>query len=363
MAEMFYDDDADLSLIQGKNVAVLGYGSQGHAHALSLRDSGVDVRVGLPEGSKSRAKAEAEGLRVLTPAEAVEEADVIVILAPDHVQRKLYAESVEPNITAGDALVFGHGFNIRFGYITPPEGVDVFMVAPKGPGHLVRREYVDGRGVPVLVAVEKDASGKAWDLALSYAKAIGGLRAGGIKTTFTEETETDLFGEQAVLCGGASQLVQYGFEVLTEAGYQPEVAYFECLHELKLIVDLMYEGGIAKQRWSVSDTAEYGDYVSGPRVIDARVKENMQAVLEDIKNGSFAERFIDDQDAGAPGVQGVPRAGRVAPDRGDRPRAAQADGLGEEPRLRLRRGHLVAEASPHDGAASVRRESSMLATW
>jgi ketol-acid reductoisomerase len=298
MADMFYDDDADLALIQGKNVAVLGYGSQGHAHSLSLRDSGVDVRIGLPEGSKSREKAEAEGLRVLTPAEAVEEADVIVILAPDHVQRKLYAESVEPNITPGDTLVFGHGFNIRFGYITPPEGVDVFMVAPKGPGHLVRREYVDGRGVPVLVAVEKDESGKAWDLALSYAKAIGGLRAGGIRTTFTEETETDLFGEQAVLCGGASQLVQYGFEVLTEAGYQPEVAYFECLHELKLIVDLMYEGGIAKQRWSVSDTAEYGDYVSGPRVIDAHVKENMLAVLEDIKNGSFAERFINDQENG-----------------------------------------------------------------
>ncbi|GAB3769251.1 ketol-acid reductoisomerase [Nocardioides ginsengisegetis] len=300
MAEMFYDDDADLSLIQGKNVAVIGYGSQGHAHALSLRDSGVDVRIGLQPGSKSRAKAEAEGLRVLTPAEAVQEADVVVILAPDQHQRKLYAEEVEPHLAEGDTLVFGHGFNIRFGYITPPEGVDVFMVAPKGPGHLVRREYVDGRGVPVLVAVEKDASGNAWPLALSYAKAIGGLRAGGIKTTFTEETETDLFGEQAVLCGGASQLVQYGFEVLTEAGYQPEVAYFECLHELKLIVDLMYEGGIAKQRWSVSDTAEFGDYVSGPRVIDERVKQNMVGVLEDIKNGSFAERFITDMDNGSP---------------------------------------------------------------
>ncbi len=275
MAEMFYDDDADLSVIQGRNVAVLGYGSQGHAHALSLRDSGVDVRVGLPEGSKSRAKAEAEGLRVLTPEEAVEEADLIMILAPDHIQRKLYAEAVEPNLVEGDALFFGHGFNIRFGYIKPPPGVDVCMVAPKGPGHLVRREYTEGRGVPVLVAVEEDATGKAWDLALAYAKGIGGLRAGGIRTTFTEETETDLFGEQAVLCGGASQLVQYGFEVLTEAGYQPEVAYFECLHELKLIVDLMYEGGIAKQRWSVSDTAEYGDYVSGPLVIDERVKENM----------------------------------------------------------------------------------------
>jgi ketol-acid reductoisomerase len=300
VAQMFYDDDADLSVIQGKNVAVLGYGSQGHAHALSLRDSGIDVRVGLPEGSKSRAKAEAEGLRVLTPAEAVEESDVIVVLAPDPAQRSLYAEAIEPHITPGDTLVFGHGFNIRFGYITPPEGVDVIMIAPKGPGHLVRREYVDGRGVPVLVAVEKDATGKAWDTALSYAKAIGGLRAGGIRTTFTEETETDLFGEQAVLCGGASQLVMYGFEVLTEAGYQPEVAYFECLHELKLIVDLMYEGGIAKQRWSVSDTAEYGDYVSGPRVIDEHVKENMLAVLADIQNGSFAQRFIDDQDAGGP---------------------------------------------------------------
>ena len=300
MAEMFYDDDADLALIQGKNVAVIGYGSQGHAHALSLRDSGVDVRVGLQPGSKSREKAEAEGLRVLTPREAAEEADVIVILAPDQHQRKLYAEEIAPELAAGDTLVFGHGFNIRFGYITPPEGVDVIMVAPKGPGHLVRREYVDGRGVPVLVAVEKDESGHAWPLALSYAKAIGGLRAGGIRTTFAEETETDLFGEQAVLCGGASQLVMYGFEVLTEAGYQPEVAYFECLHELKLIVDLMYEGGIAKQRWSVSDTAEYGDYVSGPRVIDERVKENMKQVLAEIKDGTFAQRFIDDQDAGAP---------------------------------------------------------------
>ena len=300
MAEMFYDDDADLSLIQGKKVAVIGYGSQGHAHSLSLRDSGVDVTIGLQPGSKSRAKAEAEGLKVMTPAEAAAQADVVVILAPDQHQRKLYADEIAPNLEAGNTLVFGHGFNIRFGYITAPEGVDVFMVAPKGPGHLVRREYVDGRGVPVLVAVEKDETGDAWPLALSYAKGIGGLRAGGIKTTFTEETETDLFGEQAVLCGGASQLVMYGFETLIEAGYQPEVAYFECLHELKLIVDLMYEGGIAKQRWSVSDTAEFGDYVSGPRVIDERVKENMKAVLEDIKNGAFAERFITDMDNGSP---------------------------------------------------------------
>ena len=311
--EIYYDDDADLSIVQGRKVAVLGYGSQGHAHALSLRDSGVDVRVGLPEGSKSRAKAEDEGLRVLTPSEASAEADLIMVLAPDPAQRKLYAESIDPNLKDGDAIFFGHGFNIRFGYIKPPAGVDVAMVAPKGPGHLVRRQFVDGKGVPVLVAVEQDATGKAFELALSYAKAIGGTRAGAIKTTFTEETETDLFGEQAVLCGGASQLVMYGFEVLTEAGYAPEIAYFECLHELKLIVDLMYEGGIAKQRWSVSDTAEYGDYVSGPRVIDPHVKENMQAVLADIQNGAFAERFIADQDAGAPEFKALRAKGEQHP--------------------------------------------------
>lgn len=313
MAELFYEDDADLSIIQGRKVAVIGYGSQGHAHALSLRDSGVDVRVGLAEGSKSRAKAEAEGLRVVDPATAAKEADVIMILVPDHVQRKVYAEAIEPNLNAGDALFFAHGFNIRFGYIKPPANVDVCMVAPKGPGHLVRREYVAGRGVPAIVAVEQDATGNAWPLALSYAAAIGSLRAGGIKTTFTEETETDLFGEQAVLCGGASALVQAGFETLVEAGYQPEVAYFECLHELKLIVDLMYEGGIAKQRWSVSDTAEYGDYVSGPRVIDARVKESMQSVLKDIQSGAFAKRFIDDQDAGAPEFKSLRAKGEAHP--------------------------------------------------
>ena len=298
MAELFYDDDADLSIIQNRVVAIIGFGSQGHAHAMSLRDSGVDVRVGLRPGSTSAAKAEEAGLRVVDPATAAAEADVIMILAPDHVQAGLYKESIEPNLQEGDALFFAHGFNIRFGYITPPAFVDVCMVAPKGPGHLVRREYVAGRGVPAIVAVEQDATGEAWPLTLSYAKALGSLRAGGIKTTFTEECETDLFGEQAVLCGGASQLVMYGFEVLVEAGYQPEVAYFECLHELKLIVDLMYEGGIAKQRWSVSDTAEYGDYVSGPRVIDPHVKENMKAVLADIQNGSFAKRFVDDQLAG-----------------------------------------------------------------
>ena len=312
-AELFYDDDADLSIIQNRVVAIMGFGSQGHAHAMSLRDSGVDVRVGLPEGSKSRAKAEEAGLRVVDPATAAAEADLIMILVPDPVQEALYTSAIQPNLQEGDALFFAHGFNIRFGYIKPPAFVDVCMVAPKGPGHLVRREYVAGRGVPAIVAVEQDATGQAWPLALSYAKAIGSLRAGGIKTTFTEETETDLFGEQAVLCGGASQLVMYGFETLVEAGYQPEVAYFECLHELKLIVDLMYEGGIAKQRWSVSDTAEYGDYVSGPRVIDPRVKENMKAVLADIQNGSFAKRFVDDQRAGAPEFKQLRAAGETHP--------------------------------------------------
>jgi ketol-acid reductoisomerase len=311
--DIFYDDDADLSIVQGRKVAVLGYGSQGHAHALSLRDSGVDVRVGLLEGSASRAKAEEEGLRVVTPDVASAEADLIMILAPDHKQRTLYKESVEPNLKDGDALFFGHGFNIRFGYIKPPGNVDVAMVAPKGPGHLVRREFVDGKGVPVLIAVEQDATGGAKALALSYAKAIGGTRAGAIGTTFTEETETDLFGEQSVLCGGASQLVMYGFEVLTEAGYQPEIAYFECLHELKLIVDLMYEGGIAKQRWSVSDTAEYGDYVSGPRVIDPHVKDNMRQILSEIQDGSFAARFIADQDAGAPEFKALRAKGEQHP--------------------------------------------------
>jgi ketol-acid reductoisomerase len=300
VAELFYESDADLSVITNRVVAILGYGSQGHAHALSLRDSGVDVRVGLAQGSKSRARAEEEGLRVVDPATAAAEADLVMMLVPDPVQKRLYAEAVAPNLQEGDALFFAHGFSIRFGFITPPEFVDVCMVAPKGPGHLVRREYVAGRGVPAIVAVEQDATGEAWPLALSYARAIGCLRAGGIKTTFTEETETDLFGEQAVLCGGASQLIMKGFETLVEAGYQPEVAYFECLHELKLIVDLMYEGGIAKQRWSVSDTAEYGDYVSGPRVIDDKVKENMKAVLADVQSGAFANRFMADQEAGGP---------------------------------------------------------------
>ncbi|MBB5831142.1 ketol-acid reductoisomerase [Brachybacterium aquaticum] len=299
MAEIFYDDDADLSIIQGKKVAVIGFGSQGHAHALNLRDSGVEVRVGLREGSKSAAKAQEEGLTTGTVAEVSEWADLIMILTPDQDQRKVYAESIQPNLTEGKALAFAHGFNIRFGYIELPAGVDVLLIAPKAPGHTVRREFVAGRGIPDIVAVEQDATGSAWALALSYAKGIGGTRAGVIKTTFTEETETDLFGEQAVLCGGMSHLVQAGFETLTEAGYQPEIVYFEVLHELKLIVDLMNEGGIAKQRWSISDTAEYGDYVSGPRVVTDQTKADMKEILSDIQTGAFAKRFIEDQDNGA----------------------------------------------------------------
>jgi ketol-acid reductoisomerase len=299
MAEIFYDADADLSIIQSKKVAIVGYGSQGHAHAQNLRDSGVEVVIALKDGSKSTEKAQEEGFEVKSVADAAEWADLIMILAPDQHQRSIFTESIKDKLAPGKTLAFAHGFNIRFGYIQAPEGVDVILVAPKAPGHTVRREYVAGRGIPDIIAVEQDASGTAWATALAYAKAIGGTRAGVIKTTFTEETETDLFGEQAVLCGGVSQLVQYGFETLTEAGYQPQIAYFEVLHELKLIVDLMWEGGIAKQRWSVSDTAEYGDYVSGPRVIDAHVKENMQAVLADIQSGAFAKRFIDDQDNGA----------------------------------------------------------------
>ncbi|WP_116051328.1 ketol-acid reductoisomerase [Amycolatopsis palatopharyngis] len=311
--EIFYDDDADLSIIQGRKVAVIGYGSQGHAHALSLRDSGVDVRIGLPEGSKSRAKAEDEGLKVQTPAEAAKEADLIMILAPDTKQRFIYSEDIEPNLKDGDALFFGHGFNIRYDLIKPPANVDVAMVAPKGPGHLVRRQFVDGKGVPALIAVEQDPSGNAQALALSYAAAIGAARAGVIKTTFTEETETDLFGEQTVLCGGASALVQTGFEVLTEAGYAPEIAYFEVLHELKLIVDLMYEGGIARQRYSISDTAEYGDLTRGPRVITPEVKENMKKILGEIQDGTFAREWVAEDEAGRPKYRELQAAGEKHP--------------------------------------------------
>ncbi|MBN9758028.1 Ketol-acid reductoisomerase [Pseudonocardia sp. Ae406_Ps2] len=295
---IYYDADADLSIIQGRKVAVIGYGSQGHAHSLSLRDSGVEVKIGLPEGSKSRQKAADEGLEVGTPAEVSAWADVIMVLAPDTKQRFIYAQDIEPNLKDGDALFFGHGFNIRYELIKPPGGVDVAMVAPKGPGHLVRRQFVDGKGVPALIAVEQDASGNAKALALSYAAGIGGARAGVIETTFKEETETDLFGEQAVLCGGAAALVQTGFEVLTEAGYAPEIAYFECLHELKLIVDLMYEGGIANERFSISDTAEYGDLTRGPRVITPAVKAEMQKILGEIQDGTFAREWVAEDEAG-----------------------------------------------------------------
>jgi ketol-acid reductoisomerase len=300
MADIFYDDGADLSIIQGRHVAVLGYGSQGHAHALSLRDSGVNVRVGLPEGSRSRDSAASEGLRVVTPGEACEEADLIMVLVPDHLQRALYAEAIAPSLVDGDALFFAHGLNIRYQLIAPPAGVDVCMVAPKGPGHLVRRQYSEGRGVPVLVAVEQDATGSAWPLTLSYAKAIGGTRAGALVTTFKEETETDLFGEQAVLCGGVSELIKAGFDTLVEAGYQPEIAYFECLHEMKLIVDLMYEGGISKMYWSVSDTAEFGGYTRGPRVVDERTREEMRRILAEVQDGTFTRELIEEFDAGRP---------------------------------------------------------------
>ncbi len=299
-AEIYYDDDASLAPVSARTVAILGYGSQGHAHALNLRDSGADVRIGLPEGSSSRAKAEAEGLRVLSPYDACVEADLVMVLAPDTVQRSLYAEAIAPNLSDGDALFFAHGFNIRYDYIQPPAGVDVCMVAPKGPGHLVRRVFVEGQGVPVLVAVEQDASGHALELALSYARALGGTRAGALKTTFTEETESDLFGEQSVLCGGVSALVQAGFETLVEAGYQPEVAYFECLHEVKLIVDLMYEGGLSKMRWSISDTAEYGDYTRGPRIVNDETRTEMRRILAEIRDGTFAREWIAEDDAGRP---------------------------------------------------------------
>ena len=308
MATVFYDTDADLGLIQGRKVAVLGYGSQGHAHALSLRDSGCEVRVGLPEGSKSRPRAEAEGLTVAVPAEACAWADVIMVLTPDTGQRQLYAEAIAPNLRPGDALFFAHGFNIHFGYITPPPEVDVAMVAPKAPGHLVRRQFEAGQGTPVLVAVAQDATGKAWDLARSYAAGIGGTKAGALVTTFQEETESDLFGEQAVLCGGVTALVNAGFETLVAAGYQPEVAYFECLHELKLIVDLMYEGGMKWMRYSVSDTAEYGDLTRGPRVIGETTRQAMAELLADIRSGEFAREWIAEDDNGRPNFERLRQA-------------------------------------------------------
>jgi len=300
MATIYYDKDANLDLLKKRKVAVIGYGSQGHAHALNLKDSGVDVRVGLAAGSKSKAKAEGAGLKVLTVAEASKEADVIMMLTPDQTTKAIYDADVAPYLSKGKALVFAHGFNIHYGQIRPAADVDVFLVAPKGPGHLVRRQYQDGRGIPCLIAVHQDATGGAKALGLAYAKGIGGSRAGVLETTFKEETETDLFGEQAVLCGGAAALVKAGFETLTEAGYQPESAYFECLHELKLIVDLMYEGGLAWMRHSISDTAEYGDYTRGPRVVTDATKVEMKRILKEIQSGQFAKEFILENQVGRP---------------------------------------------------------------
>jgi ketol-acid reductoisomerase len=310
MATLYYESDADPALIQGRKVAILGYGSQGHAHALNLAESGVDVRVGLREGSSSKTKAEEAGLRVVPVDVAAAEADVIMILLPDTEQKDVYDAQVAPHLQPGDCLLFAHGFNIRFGQIVPPAGVDVAMIAPKGPGHLVRRTYTEGGGVPSLVAVAQDATGGAHALALSYAHAIGATRAGVLDTTFEEETETDLFGEQVVLCGGLTALVIAGFETLVGAGYQPESAYFECLHELKLIVDLMYEQGIAGMRYSVSDTAEYGDVTRGPMVIDAHVREQMGKILAAIQDGSFAEEWIAESRAGRKRFNALRAAGQ-----------------------------------------------------
>jgi ketol-acid reductoisomerase len=308
-ATIYYDADADSALIESRKVAILGYGSQGHAHALNLRDSGVDVRVGLREGSSSKAKAEAAGLRVLTVAEATAEADVIMVLLPDTEQGRIYEESIKPNLRDGDSLAFAHGFNIHFNQITPPKGVDVWMIAPKGPGHLVRRTYEEGGGVPALVAVHQDATGKAQQIALAYGKAIGGSRAGILSTTFEEECETDLFGEQVVLCGGLTALIQASFETLVEAGYQPESAYFETLHEVKLIVDLIYEGGIANMRYSISDTAEYGDLTRGPRIVTEETKAEMKKILTEIQTGAFASEWIAENRAGRPRYEALRRLG------------------------------------------------------
>jgi ketol-acid reductoisomerase len=299
-ATVYYDNDADTGLIADKLVAILGYGSQGHAHALNLKDSGIDVVVGLREGSKSKAKAEAAGLRVLPTADAVREADIVMVLLPDTEQKKVYEADIEPNLVDGNSLAFAHGFNIHFKQISPPKGVDVWMIAPKGPGHLVRRTYDEGGGVPCLVAVENDATGKAKQTALAYAKGIGGTRAGVLDTTFEEETETDLFGEQVVLCGGLVELIRNGYETLVEAGYQPESAYFETLHEVKLIVDLIYEGGIAAMNYSISDTAEYGEMSRGPRIVSAQTKAEMKKILGEIQSGAFAKEWIAENENGRP---------------------------------------------------------------
>lgn len=308
MAKMYYDEDANLDLLKGKKVAIIGYGSQGHAHSLNLKESGVDVVVGLYEGSKSWAKAEEAGLKVALVADAVKEADIVMILLPDEKQGQVYKESIAPNLKSGATLAFAHGFNIHFGQIVPPADVDVFLVAPKGPGHLVRRVYQEGFGVPAIYAVYQDVSGKAKDIALAYAKGIGGTRAGVLETTFKEETETDLFGEQAVLCGGATELVKAGFDTLVEAGYQPEIAYFECLHELKLIVDLLYEGGFENMRYSVSDTAEYGDYMIGRRIVTDETRKEMKKVLKEIQEGVFARNWLQENQLNRPQFNAIKKA-------------------------------------------------------
>jgi len=300
MTQLFYDTDADLSLLNNKTIAIIGYGSQGHAHALNLKDSGMDVIIGLYKGSKSESKAISDGLKVFSVSEACEKADWIMILLPDEFQKDVYLKEIEPNLKEGKILSFAHGFNIRFGLVKPPSFVDVVMIAPKGPGHTVRWEYQNGQGVPALFAVEQDFSGSARSLAMAYAKGIGGTRAGILETNFKEETETDLFGEQAVLCGGLSELVKSGFETLVEAGYQPELAYFECLHEVKLIVDLMVKGGLSQMRDSISNTAEYGDYVSGKRLINNDTKKEMQKILKDIQDGTFAKNFVEECDKNKP---------------------------------------------------------------
>ena len=312
MANIYYDKDADMSLLEGKKIAVLGYGSQGHAHSLNLANSGADVRVGLYEGSKSWAAAEAAGLKVMETGAACAEADVIMILLPDTSQAAVYKESIEPNLKPGDTIMFGHGFNIRYGQIVPPAFVDVSMVAPKSPGHRVRELYVEGTGTPALVAVHQDASGQAKAFALAYARAIGTTRAGVIETTFPEETETDLFGEQAVLCGGVTALVEAGFNTLVEAGYQPEIAYFECMHELKLIVDLMYQGGMSYMRYSISDTAEHGDYSAGSKIITDDTRATMKQMLQDIRSGSYAEAWIDENANGRPWFNQMRENGRTS---------------------------------------------------
>lgn len=307
MAKLYYNDDANLELLKGKKVAVIGFGSQGHAHALNLKESGVDVVVGLYKGSKSWSKAESQGLEVLEVSEASKVSDVIMLLVPDEHQKKVYSQHIKENLGEGDALVFAHGFNIHFSQIVPPEYVDVFMVAPKGPGHLVRRVYSEGKGVPALFAVYQDFTGKARETALAYAKGIGASRAGILETTFKEETETDLFGEQSVLCGGATELIKAGFDTLVEAGYQPEIAYFECLHELKLIVDLLYEGGFEKMRYSVSDTAEYGDYMVGKRIINEETRKEMKKVLEEIQTGEFAKNWLSENSMNRPMFNAIKR--------------------------------------------------------